>query len=102
MIDVKELLGNFAALQTQLKDIETHNGWLLSLAIKMWKEVEGIHVVEHHYTASGITAKVWLPSDKRYYRVTIQEEVEQKKNLSPMNPCQCEECQWCEKEIANG
>lgn len=68
-----ELIEKFGALQVQLQAAETHLGYLLQLAQAAWRQEPGGHITDTHYTSEGIQCDVWLPVDKKTYRVTIKE-----------------------------
>ena len=63
-------------LQNALKDgIETHNGFLMGLALVGIKQ-EGIHVVRSNFTTEGVEAELYYPFDKKHYIITIKEKSE--------------------------
>lgn len=65
-----ELLNHLKPLPDSL---ETHTGWLMSLALKIWKECEGIDITKFHYMFDGCRAIVHLPADKKTYQIDIKE-----------------------------
>lgn len=72
-----DLLANFGKLQIQLRDIgESHLGYLLGVALHIWKKEESVHVLKYHYTADGCQAEFWYPFDKKTYLVKIIEKRE--------------------------